>query len=183
MSKWWMTVVLGAGLVAATGCSSAPKTQAKSIAPPIAAAARPQLTTQQQQAVDQAENETGAMGLSIDEAILKLCPSVSPPRFDYDSSKVKDSYRTAMAGLAECMISGGLKDKEVLLVGHADPRGEEDYNMSLGGKRAQAVRKALESLGVQEKRVDLSSRGALDATGTEETSWAKDRRVDIKLKM
>ena len=183
MNMTWMTVLLGAGLVAAMGCSSAPKAQAKPAAAPVAAVARPQLTPHQQQALDSAQDETGAAGLSIDEAILRLCPSVTPPRFDYDSSKVKDSYRVAMAGLAECMISGGLKDKDLLLVGHADIRGEEDYNMSLGGRRAQAVRKALESLGVQEHRVDLTSRGALDATGSDEAGWAKDRRVDIKLKM
>jgi peptidoglycan-associated lipoprotein len=80
------------------------------------------------------------------------------------------------------MNDGALKGRSLLMVGHADPRGEEDYNMALGGRRAESVRGAMESLGVDKGRMDVSSRGELEATGVDEESWAKDRRVDIKLK-
>ena len=183
MSKSRVIALLGLGLLSIVGCAKSTKAPVMAPAGPVATTTRPSLTPQQQQAVDQAQNETGANGLSIDDAILKLCPSVTPPRFDYDSAKLKTSFRDTMSSLAECMMSGGLQGKQVLLVGHADPRGEEDYNMSLGGRRAQSVRTALESFGVEQRRVDLTSRGALDATGSEESGWAKDRRVDIKLKM
>jgi peptidoglycan-associated lipoprotein len=183
MVKSWVVGVIGAGLVATLGCSSSAKTPPQAPTQPVTAAPRARLTPTQEQAIDQAQGETGGTGLSIDDAILKLCPSVSPPRFDYDSAKLKNAFRDTMTSLAECMMSGGLRGKEVLLIGHADPRGEEDYNMSLGGRRAQAVRSALESFGVEERRVDLTSRGALDAVGSNEAGWAKDRRVDIKLKM
>ncbi|MBI5534989.1 MAG: OmpA family protein [Deltaproteobacteria bacterium] len=183
MSKSWVVVLMGAGLIATVGCASSAKAPPQAPTQPVAATSRARLTPQQEQAVDQAQGETGANGLSIDDAILKLCPAVTPPRFDYDSARLKSSFRDTMASLAECMRSGGLRDKEVLLVGHADIRGEEDYNMSLGGRRAQAVRAALQSFGIEERRVDLTSRGALDAIGTDESGWAKDRRVDIKLKM
>jgi len=169
-------------LAATTGCGGSKK-EAETPATASAAAPKKQLSPAQEKALDVAESETGGTNLSIDEAILKLCPKVKPPEFDYDSSKVKRNFRDTIGELAECMKNGGLKDKDVLLIGHADPRGEDDYNMSLGGQRAGSVRSALMSFGIEQRRIDVSSRGALDAKGTDEASWAKDRRVDIKLKM
>lgn len=61
------------------------------------------------------------------------------------------------------------------------PRGEEDYNLALGGRRANSVRDAMRELGVASGRFQLTSRGDLDAKGTDEATWAEDRRVDVKL--
>ncbi len=147
-------------------------------------AASVNLEPHQEQAVAAAEKETGGgQGLHIDDEILKLCPDIRPPHFAYDSSRVNDDYRAALMSVAKCMKSGGLQGKAVLLVGHADPRGEDDYNLSLGGRRAESVRGALETLGVERARLDVSSRGEADATGSEESGWSKDRRVDLKLKV
>lgn len=169
-------------LVATPGCGGSKK-EAESPTTATTAAPKKKFSPAQEKALDVAEKETNGTNLSIDEAILKLCPEVKPPEFDFDSSKVKQKFRDTIGALAECMKNGGLKDKDVLLVGHADPRGEDDYNMSLGGQRAGAVRDAITSFGIEQRRIDVSSRGALDAKGTDEASWAKDRRVDIKLKM
>jgi peptidoglycan-associated lipoprotein len=67
------------------------------------------------------------------------------------------------------------------LVGHADPRGEDEYNMLLGGRRADNVKAAIVAEGMAGGKIATTSRGELDATGTEETSWSKDRRVDVML--
>ena len=64
------------------------------------------------------------------------------------------------------------------LVGYADPRGAADYNLALGGKRADNVKSIIEALGLSAQKISSSTRGAMDATGTEEISWAKDRRVE-----
>jgi peptidoglycan-associated lipoprotein len=120
--------------------------------------------------------------LHIDEAILKLCPAVTPPHFGFDSSKVKDDYRDAVSAIAECMKTGGLSGRSLLLVGHADRRGEDDYNLALGGRRAEAVRGAIESFGIDRGRLEISSKGEADAKGTDEKGYAEDRRVDIRLK-
>ena len=53
--------------------------------------------------------------------------------------------------------------------------------MSLGESRAESVRRYLHDLGVQAERLRATSRGEIDATGTDEGSWARDRRVDIDL--
>ena len=69
----------------------------------------------------------------------------------------------------------------MLIVGHADPRGKPEYNVVLGGRRADNVGSAMMKAGPPEAQLQSSSRGELDATGTDEASWSADRRVDILL--
>ncbi len=178
MSKSFAMIGLTAGALVLCACGSH---EAKPPATPTSSAATQELTPPQKQAMDDAKRETGGGKVVIDEAILKLCPNVKPPHFAFDSSQVEAQFEQTMTALADCMKSGGLQGKKVLLVGRADPRGTEDYNMALGGRRAGAVQAALQSLGVSRSQLDTTSRGAIDATGTSETGWAKDRRVDIKL--
>ncbi len=139
-------------------------------------------TPAQEQAVSKAADENQGGGLSISADILRLCPNIKPPKFGYDSAQVKDEWRQAIQSLSDCMNNGGLKGKAVLLTGHTDPRGDDDYNMQLGGRRAEAVKSAVTSFGVDGSRVDVTSRGKVDAKGTDEATWAQDRRVDIGLR-
>jgi peptidoglycan-associated lipoprotein len=67
------------------------------------------------------------------------------------------------------------------LIGRADPRGDSEYNMVLGGRRASSVATTLEQLGMSSQKISSTSRGEMDATGTDEATWAKDRRVDVLL--
>lgn len=168
-------------LAFAPGCGDKPEPQTPE-APVNEQPTTKQLSPTQQKAMDDAQAETGGTGIVYDEEILRLCPGVKSPKFDYDSSKVKKSFEDSLVGLADCMKTGGLKGRSLLLVGHADPRGEDDYNMALGGRRAESVRTVLQSLEVERSRLDVSSRGALEASGVDEAGWQKDRRVDIKLK-
>lgn len=169
-----------AALFALTGCASEEVVRVShpSASPPQSAP----LSVAQRSAVQGAMNETGVDGLRFDADILALCPGVEPPKFAFDSAAVKTKYEQALAGLANCMREGKLKDRDVLLVGHADPRGEEDYNLALGGRRAHAVKSALAALGAEEARLDISSRGEAEASGTDEASWQLDRRVDVLLR-
>jgi peptidoglycan-associated lipoprotein len=66
-------------------------------------------------------------------------------------------------------------------VGHADPRGDEEYNLALGGRRADAVADALAQRRLSRNQISTTSRGEMEASGTDEPSWAKDRRVDVTL--
>ena len=65
------------------------------------------------------------------------------------------------------------------LIGRTDPRGTEEYNLALGDRRAQSAQKYLGSLGPNAK-LTHSSMGEEQATGTDETGWARDRRVDLQ---
>jgi peptidoglycan-associated lipoprotein len=67
-------------------------------------------------------------------------------------------------------------------MGRADPRGETEYNFVLGESRASSVRTYLMGLGLDGSRISTTSRGKLDATGTDEAGWQLDRRVDVDLR-
>jgi peptidoglycan-associated lipoprotein len=121
--------------------------------------------------------------VNVSNDLRALCNLPTPkeaPKFDFDASDLTATDREVLQGLAKCMTDGPLKGKAVRLVGHADPRGETEYNMALGAKRADGVKSFLSGLGVAETRLHQTSRGELDAKGTDEETWLMDRRVDIE---
>jgi peptidoglycan-associated lipoprotein len=73
------------------------------------------------------------------------------------------------------------KDRKVIIQGNTDDRGGAEYNLALGQKRAEAVRKALALLGVSEAQVEAVSFGKEKpkALGNDEAAWAENRRADI----
>lgn len=101
--------------------------------------------------------------------------------FEFDSAAISEGDRALLGGVARCMTDGALRGQSVKLVGRTDPRGEAEYNMGLGESRANAVQRYMHDLGVEKPRLMATSRGKIDAVGTDEASWARDRRVDIEL--
>lgn len=124
--------------------------------------------------------------LSVSATLAELCKLVRkdevPPTFDYDKAELSPEDREVLQQIATCMTQGAAKGKTLTLTGRADPRGTEEYNMGLGAQRARAVSVYLQRLGVGEAYLAETTRGAIDATGTDESSWRKDRRVDLDLK-
>ena len=99
--------------------------------------------------------------------------------FDSDSFVVKDEYRPMLEAHA-----GFLKAKpelHVTLQGNADERGSREYNLALGQKRAEAVRKALAVLGVKDTQMEAISFGEEKPRneGHDEAAYAENRRTDI----
>jgi peptidoglycan-associated lipoprotein len=127
-------------------------------------------------------------GLALSGDLIQLCgikvtsPAAANPKFDYDKDELTPDDRNVLDQLAQCLMNGALKGKAVALIGRADPRGTEEYNMGLGSRRAASVGKYLEHLGVGEPQLAVTTRGSLDASGTDEQGWANDRRVDVQLK-
>jgi peptidoglycan-associated lipoprotein len=103
------------------------------------------------------------------------------PRFDTDESELSSQDTTILQQVATCLTNGPLAGKNVHLIGRADSRGATEYNFVLGEHRASAVGHFLEEKGVNSARVAPTSRGELDATGSDDTSMRNDRRVDIML--
>jgi peptidoglycan-associated lipoprotein len=143
--------------------------QAQAPAPAPAPAQKPDDNPSKSQ-IRIAEEIKKACGLSDDEA-----------HFAYDSDQVRDQDKAILKKLADCFTTGPLKGRQMRLVGHADPRGEDEYNMVLGGRRADNVKNAIVTAGMSGAKVDSSSRGEMDASGTDEAGWTEDRRVDIML--
>jgi peptidoglycan-associated lipoprotein len=122
--------------------------------------------------------------VNIAEDIRKACgidDSERAPKFDFDSNQLSSNDRDVLQKVSTCLTTGPLRGRSIRLVGRADPRGETEYNMNLGESRATSVRAYLRSLGIGDGRMSETSRGALDATGHDEETWRKDRRVDLTL--
>lgn len=105
-----------------------------------------------------------------------------PPNFDYNKAELAPEDRSILEKVATCLTTGPLKGRGLDLIGRADPRGTQEYNMGLGARRASAVGDYLRRLGVKPPQLAESTKGDLEATGTNEESWAKDRRVDLTLR-
>jgi peptidoglycan-associated lipoprotein len=123
-----------------------------------------------------------ASAVRISDEIVKACGISEPDAyFAFDSAHLRDEDSSVLGQVITCFISGPLKGRSLKVVGHADPRGGSDYNMTLGQSRADSVAGYMKDKGMDKAKVDSSSRGAMDATGTDEPSWARDRRVDMML--
>ncbi|MBC5785340.1 peptidoglycan-associated lipoprotein Pal [Ramlibacter sp. USB13] len=99
--------------------------------------------------------------------------------FDYDSYVIKPEFQRAIEAHAQFLKQNGAR--HVVIEGHTDERGGREYNLALGQKRSEAVRRALELLGVRDAQVEAVSFGKEKpaAQGADETAWAQNRRAEI----
>ncbi|MEZ4299006.1 MAG: OmpA family protein [Polyangiaceae bacterium] len=119
--------------------------------------------------------------IAIDDRILKTCGNLPAPKFAFDSAAIRGEAADVLNKVGACFATGPLKDREVKLVGRADPRGPDMHNFALGQDRAASVARFLEKAGMTQTKIRTMSKGAIDATGTDKEGWALDRRVDILL--
>jgi peptidoglycan-associated lipoprotein len=128
------------------------------------------------------DDDASKGNINISDEIKKACGiSDAEAFFAYDSANIREQDKAVLSKLAVCFTTGPLKGREMRLVGHADNRGEEDYNMLLGQRRADNVKGAVVNAGMTAAKTLTTSRGELDASGGDESGWAKDRRVDVVL--
>jgi peptidoglycan-associated lipoprotein len=175
--KYGLFLVSVVPMVTVISCASQPERRAAQA--PATVQSPPPSPTATQQAKDP---DTTRASVAISDDIAKACGLSKPETlFAFNSANVDAKARRVLGKLADCFAKGPLKGRAMRLVGHADPRGDEEYNLVLGGRRADSVRGTLEQLGLPGDRMSTSSRGEMDADGTDEGSWARDRRVDILL--
>ena len=99
--------------------------------------------------------------------------------FDFDSYTVKSEYQSVLESHAKFLKANNAK--KVNLEGHTDQRGGSEYNLALGQKRAEAVRRSLALLGVPDSQVEAVSFGKEKpaAQGNSEDAFAQNRRVEF----
>ena len=120
--------------------------------------------------------------ITVSEDIRRACGITdTEAHFAFDSAIVRNIDYPTLDKLVRCFSSGPLANREMRLVGHADPRGSDEYNMVLANSRADGVKIFLLSRGLPGQQMATTSRGEMDARGTDEASWAEDRRVDVLL--
>ncbi len=162
-----------AGLLFVTACTTTP-TEEQKPAPteerkPAAAGEGPRVAT-----VDLTKRP-GANPLKDPDSIL----SKRSIYYEFDKFDVKDEYRGMIEAHAKYLRDnpGG----KMLIQGNTDERGGTEYNLALGQKRAEAVRKSMATLGVAESQMEAVSLGKEKpkALGSGEAAWAENRRADI----
>jgi peptidoglycan-associated lipoprotein len=99
--------------------------------------------------------------------------------FDYDKAEIKPEFVPVVAAHAKYL--NGNTARKVRLEGHTDERGSREYNIGLGERRAQAVRRALMLQGVGEAQIVTVSYGEERPAvgGSDETAYGKNRRVEV----
>ena len=129
------------------------------------------------QALDQAPTEAATKQAKID---IKIDGYLS--YFDYDSAVLSQQTLPGLLFVADYLKSNPAV--QVLIEGHCDERGTRDYNIALGHKRAEAVRKQLARMGVDPQRITTKSFGKERPAmrGASPEAWAKNRRTIIRIR-
>lgn len=179
------------GIIALTGCS-AKQSMKHDVASPstvlTTATPAPSLVVTQATVVDtmnnlvideeslpQASEKGGLLGESLAESRLDTV------YFDFDAYLLGAEARDTLTRNAALLDESKLT--RVIIEGHADERGSDDYNMALAEKRAFAVRRYIETLGVNLDRMEIVSYGEDKPAiiGHDEAAWAKNRRVEFDI--
>ena len=99
--------------------------------------------------------------------------------FEYDSSDIKSEDRATIEAHAAYLVAN--PNTNVTLEGHADERGSREYNLALGERRAQTVKRQMTLLGASPNQISTVSYGeerpAIE--GHDDYSWSQNRRVEI----
>jgi peptidoglycan-associated lipoprotein len=168
MSKF--VLVIGAALLM-VGCSSAVKLDN----PPV-----------EDRSTGGASTDSAVVGKStvpmVDAGKARQDAIPADPRlvyFDYDSFVIKPEFQSLIESHGGYIKSD--KSRKVVIEGHTDERGGREYNLALGQKRAEAVRRALGLLGVVDSQIEAVSFGKEKPAvqGNDEAAWAKNRRAEI----
>ncbi|MBE0549631.1 MAG: peptidoglycan-associated lipoprotein Pal [Rubrivivax sp.] len=186
-STWKLALPLVAAMVALAGCEST-KLPEMSAVPvesrtPLAgtagtAAATPSASTSgtPQSGVASVNLPGAAAGATA----MMAAPSQRIVYFDFDSYAIKDEFKGLIDGHARALAAN--RGKRMVVEGHTDERGGREYNLALGQKRAEAVVRSLELLGVGGQQLEAVSFGEERPAmqGSDETAWARNRRAELK---
>ena len=172
-------LLAAAGLAAAlAGCSSSPQQPQ----PPAAVEDRKPVTAQpvEPTAVKPIDVTAGPSGAALGP--LKDPANILSKRsiyFDYDKFDIKDEYRPIVESHAKYLREN--PGAKMLIQGNADERGSREYNVGLGQRRSDSVRKMLMLLGAKEAQIESVSLGEEKPVCSEhnEECWAKNRRGEI----
>ncbi len=180
MRKWIVAVAVIAVLA---GCSSTPTQQAAPVEDRVAGTGT---TGTAAGATTTGTANTGVSGTATGAArgTNPLTDPASPLSkrsvyFDYDQFVIKDQFRTVAESHARYLQAN--RNARVTIQGNTDERGTREYNIALGQKRSDALKKLLLLLGATDAQIETVSFGKEKPRreGHDETSWAENRRADI----
>jgi peptidoglycan-associated lipoprotein len=168
--------ILGVTLLI-TGCGSAVKLDSVPVEDKAGIAVSKQDTDGQINMVAKTGVASVDIGKSTQSSSITSTPRIV--YFEYDSIVIQPAFQSVIE--AHSRLIKADKSHKVAIEGHTDERGGREYNLSLGQKRAEAVRNALNLLGVADSQMEAVSFGKEKPAvqGTDESAMAKNRRAEI----
>ncbi len=133
-------------------------------------------------------NQSGASGSNLQGSNMSGNPLKDPRSplsrreifYDYDSFVVKDEYKPLLE--AHAAYLKGNRNARITVEGNTDERGSREYNLALGQKRSESVKRVLTLLGVNEAQIDTVSFGEEKPRNpaSSEAAWSENRRCDLR---
>ena len=165
-------ILVVASVLLAAACSNTPTKEAAPVAAPVPVAQHP---TEAATAPNRA-SETGVANPLKDPSNILSKRSVF---FDYDQSLIKDPDRPLLQAHANYLRQH--PGTKVTVQGNTDDRGSREYNLALGQRRADAVKRYLTVLGAEDRQIDTISFGKEKprCTVSDESCWSQNRRADL----
>ena len=164
------------GVVSFAGCAGSAQVKISTVkkSPKSKPAAAKEVVT--------ASRSIGVSNELLEQCMVKISDATAVPHFDFNEDDLLREDRQVLDAIGKCVMNDGpLAGRSLQLVGRADPRGTQEYNLALGTKRASVVTDYLSRLGVTRDQLAPTTRGDIDASGRDEVGWRNDRRVDITL--
>jgi peptidoglycan-associated lipoprotein len=169
-----LVALLAAGVVVLTGCGSKEEVMEEPIIEP-----------------DVTDDDVAAMTgddipqVDRDDTLYIDVPGggFADIHFEFDQYRILSRDESTLAGIASWLKEN--PDTRVLIEGHCDERGTNEYNMALGEQRALAARRYLVGLGIESDRLTTISYGEERplAFGSTEDAWAQNRRAHFAVSM
>jgi peptidoglycan-associated lipoprotein len=171
MKSWLRVLVPVVVLIALAACKKGDTLPDSSTAEAVGAGAGGANTTS-------SSGSSGITGSPLEQQQARLLQTLVI-YFDYDQAEIKPDFTAVVQAHGQRLASNA--SMQVRLEGHTDERGSREYNIGLGERRAQAVRRALMLAGAQPGQITTVSYGEERpaATGSDEESWRLNRRVEI----
>lgn len=162
-----MAILLAALLAFAAGCASTPEPE-------------PEPMDDVDSEFDDASSAVPQSNMD-DTMVADRSFNIAPVYFDLDKSEIRSEFGPILRSAADELKDSGAT---VVIEGHCDERGSEEYNIALGERRAVAVRKYLYNLGVPMAQMSVISYGEARpaVSGTGETAWQLNRRAEFKVR-
>ncbi|MAG32440.1 MAG: peptidoglycan-associated lipoprotein [Deltaproteobacteria bacterium] len=107
--------------------------------------------------------------------------TIAPIYFDFNRSEIRSEFKSVLTGASTALTDSGAT---VVIEGHCDERGSEEYNIALGERRATSVRKYLYNLGVPMGQMSVVSYGEARpaVSGSGESAWQLNRRAQFTVR-
>ena len=175
MKKISIITIVAVAMLLTTGCSK--KKDVKPVEPTITQKIEAPVEIQNNGANDVVND--GLKTLTFEQ----LQGSINTIYFDTDKYAIGPDMQNVMATNADILNKKEAKGLSIIISGHCDEWGSDEYNFALGQKRAIAVKKDLENKGVVAANIKTVSKGEGEPVCTEKTKecWAQNRRAEIQL--